>query len=224
MSTGAGVLQVNVGRTVVADWTGRAADPTAFIKQGVAAPVLATRTGLVGDEVGDTVHHGGPDMAVYAFASEDLMRWSRLLGGPLRPGDFAENLTTVGIDVNAARVGERWQVGGALLEISKVRIPCYKFAARIAQRGFDSAGWIRRFTADARPGPYFRVLVEGPIAAGSPIEVVHRPDHGITVSDMFRILTTEQHRKAELLRIDGLAASVRAKIDQAAPPATTLPA
>lgn len=109
-------------------------------------------------------------------------------------------------------MGERWRIGGVLLEIAKVRIPCSVFKNWMGLGGFDDTAWVKRFSIDGRPGPYLRVLEEGLIRAGDSIEVVHRPDHGITVTDMFRILTTERRRAHELLAIEHLAASVRDQI------------
>lgn len=213
------VRSVNVGRPAAE--AGTREERTAIRKRPVLGPVTATRLGLAGDGVGSPDVHGGADMAVYAFAREDLDRWGAELGLDLPDGWFGENLTTSGIDVNAALVGERWQVGGALLEISKVRIPCHTFQVRMAEAGAPTTGWVKRFTADARPGPYFRVLEEGPIAAGDPVEVVHRPGHGITVSHMFRALTTDRRLLPDLLEVDGLAHSVREIVSQTRGPADT---
>ena len=201
---------VNVGQPRAT--VGTREQRTAIGKEPVDGPVLATRLGLDGDAVGSPDVHGGVDMAVYAFAREDLHAWQRELGIQLPDGWFGENLTTYGIDVNAALVGERWRVGEALLEISKVRIPCNTFQIRMAEAGGPDRGWVKRFTEEARPGPYFRVLEPGQIRAGDPIEVVRRPDHGITVTDMFRALTTEAALLPRLLEIDGLAESVRTKV------------
>jgi MOSC domain-containing protein YiiM len=185
---------------------------TAIGKVPLSGPGRATSLGLVGDAVGSPDVHGGTDMAVYAYAREDLDRWASVLGVDLPDGWFGENLTTYGIDVNEALVGEQWRIGGALFEVAKVRIPCNTFQVRIAEAGGPERGWVRRFTEDARPGPYLRVLEEGDVAAGDAIEVVHRPGHGITVSHMFRALTTEQRLLPDLAAVDGLAASVRSKV------------
>ena len=192
--------------------SGPAAPAQLHRKRSLTGPVLAHRLGITGDQVTDTKDHGGPDMAVYAFAREDLDRWAAELGSRDPDGHFAENLTTYGIDVNEALVGERWRIGEALMEIAKVRIPCQTFKGWMGLTGFDDTAWVKRFAADNRPGPYLRVIEEGTVQAGDPIEVVHRPGHGITVSFMFRALTTEQHLLPELLRIEGLAESVRAQI------------
>jgi MOSC domain-containing protein YiiM len=90
-----------------------------------------------------------------------------------------------------------------------VRIPCNTFKGWLGESGFDNTAWVKRFTQANRPGSYLRVLEEGLIRAGDALEVVRRPEHGITVSFMFRALTTERHLMPELLRIDGLADSVR---------------
>lgn len=202
---------VHVGLPKDEEWAGNL-KRTAIDKHAVTGPVDVRRLGIVGDQVADTLHHGGPDMAVYAFAREDLDRWERELGGPIRDGMFGENLTTEGIDVNGALVGERWRIGEVLLEIAKVRIPCSVFKNWMGLGGFDDTAWVKRFAANQRPGPYLRVLEEGRMQAGDEIVVEHRPDHGVTVSQMFRALTTERGLAPSLLAVDGLAESVRARI------------
>ena len=202
------LLSIHVGQP---EYDGWAADfeGTSIRKRPVDGPVRATAFGLEGDRVAHPEFHGGRDMAVYAFAREDYDHWSRELGREAPDGLFGENLTTEGIDVNEALVGERWRIGEAVFEIAKVRIPCNTFKGWLGESGFDNTAWVKRFTQANRPGPYLRVLEEGVIRAGDALEVVRRPDHGITVSFMFRALTTERHLMPELLRIDGLADSVR---------------
>lgn len=201
------VVAVNVGRVRAAPWAG--IGRTGMDKQSVPGTVRATRLGLVGDEVGDTKYHGGPDQAVYAFAREDLDWWEAELGREIRDGQFAENLTTRGIDVNEAEVGERWRVGTATLEVAMVRIPCNDFKSWQRLNGFEDRAWVKRFAAQQRPGPYLRVVQEGELRAGDDLAVVHQPGHGVTVSTMFRALTTERALLPELLRVDGLARVVR---------------
>jgi len=201
------LLSVNVGLPQEREWAG--IGRTSIDKRPVEGAVEVGPLGLEGDQVSDTKHHGGVDQAVYAFAREDLDRWVEKLGRPIRDGLFGENLTTTGIDVNGAEVGERWRVGGVLLEVASVRIPCNDFKGWLGETGFDTTSWVKRFTADGRPGPYLRVLEPGTLAAGDPIEVVHRPGHGVTVATMFRALTTERHLLPELLVVDGLVDEAR---------------
>ena len=121
-------------------------------------------SGLVGDFIGDTRHHGGDDQAVYAFAREDLDRWEQRLDRELPNGFFGENLTTSGLDVAEARVGERWRVGEeVVLQVTSPRIPCSTFRGWV-----DERGWLKTFTADARPGAYLAVITPGRVYAGDP--------------------------------------------------------
>ncbi|MGK3088616.1 MOSC domain-containing protein [Streptomyces sp. WAC01490] len=153
-------------------------------------------SGLVGDAVCDLRHHGGSDQAVYAFAREELDAWERQLGGrELANGSFGENLTTVGVDVSGALIGERWRVGAELLlEVTSGRIPCRTFADHVKEEK-----WVRRFTQEAVTGAYLRVIEPGTIRAGDPVEIVHRPDHEITAALQFRAVTTERTLLPSLL-------------------------
>jgi MOSC domain-containing protein YiiM len=198
------VVSVNVGLARDEAWAGYVRR-TAIDKRPVDGPVRVGELGLAGDEVADTKHHGGTYQAVYAFAREDLDHWAEQLGRPIAPGLFGENITTAGIDVNEALMGERWRIGTVLLEVVSVRIPCSVFKNWLGVSGYDDARWVKRFTAAGRPGPYLRVLEPGRLAAGDAVVVEHRPDHDVTVSTMFRALTTERSllpRLAGLDRID----------------------
>jgi MOSC domain-containing protein YiiM len=152
-------------------------------------------SGLVGDFIGDGRNHGGDGQAVYAFQREDLDEWARRLGRELPNGFFGENLTTVGLEVNDARLGERWRVGReVVLRVTTPRIPCSTFRGWIGEKG-----WARIFTAAGRPGAYLSVITPGTISAGDPIEVVHRPNHDVTISLAFRATTTERALLPRLL-------------------------
>jgi MOSC domain-containing protein YiiM len=205
------VISVNVGKVREASWAG--IGRTAMDKQPVRGVVAVGRLGLEGDQVGDTKWHGGVDQAVYAFAREDLDWWEHELGQEIRDGQFAENLTTRGIDVNESEVGERWRIGSATFEVAMVRIPCNDFKNWQDLSGYDGTGWVRRFTRRGRPGPYLRVVQEGEIQAGDDLVVVHQPGHGVTVSMMFRALTTERALLPELARVENLAREPRSRMD-----------
>ena len=144
-------------------------------------------SGLVGDHIGDRGSHGGDDQAVYAYAREDLDDWEGVLGRSLSPGSFGENLTTLGLDVTGALIGERWAIGQDVeLQVTDPRIPCSTFRGWIG-----TPGWLRTFTEAAKPGAYLRVLAPGSIAAGDTITVTHRPAHAVTIGLVFRAMTRE---------------------------------
>ncbi len=207
---------VSVGLPRDKEWAG--IGRTSIDKRPVTGPVAVGELGIEGDQVSDTRHHGGPDQAVYAYAREDLDFWERELGMPIRDGQFGENLTTEGIDVNDLEIGTRLRVGepgvGILVEAVYVRTPCNDFKGWMGESGYDPRAWVRRFTAEARPGPYLRVLETGTIAPGDAIEVVHRPGHGRTIRDMFVALNTDRSRLPDLLVVDGLLPKVRAKAEE----------
>jgi MOSC domain-containing protein YiiM len=186
---------------------------TGIDKRPVTGPVLVTApgpkgdgaVGLDGDRVYDVANHGGTDQAVYAYAREELDGWEAELGTVLRNGSFGENLTTEGIDVSGALIGERWRIGqDVLLEVSCPRIPCGTF-----QGWLDAVGWIKRFTAEAKPGAYLRVIEPGYLSAGDPVAIAYRPDHEATVALMFRALTLEPDLLPRLAGVDALPAETR---------------
>ncbi|MBD0710093.1 MULTISPECIES: MOSC domain-containing protein [unclassified Streptomyces] len=191
------LLSVNVGRAKAVDYTDAASGLTGIDKRPVDGPVRIEApgvpgvggAGLAGDSVCDLRFHGGNDRAAYAFAREDLDRWERELGRDLVNGTFGENLTTSGVEVNGALIGERWRIGEeVVLEVTGGRIPCRTFGGFLGEQG-----WVRRFTqSDAGPGAFLRVIVPGEIRAGDPVTVVHRPDHAITVALLHRAATVER--------------------------------
>ncbi|AGS71283.1 MOSC domain-containing protein [Streptomyces collinus] len=190
------LLSLNVGRPRPVPYTDQPEGVTGIDKQPVDRPVRvaapgpkgAGASGVAGDAVCDTRHHGGDDQAVYAYAREDLDAWERELGRPLPSGCFGENLTTEGLDVSGALIGERWRIGsGLVLEVTSGRIPCRTFQGHLGERG-----WVKRFTRKGVTGAYLRVIEPGEIRAGDPIEIVHRPDHAVTAALQFRAVTTER--------------------------------
>lgn len=201
------LLSVNLGRPKAVPYTDQPQGLTGIDKQSADGPVRvaapgSARTGasgLAGDAVCDTRHHGGEHQAVYAMAREDLDDWERELGRPLPNGSFGENLTTVGLDVSGARIGERWRVGPrVVLEVTCGRIPCRTFQAHLGEKR-----WVRRFTEKGAPGAYLRVVEPGEIRAGDPVEIVHRPEHEVTVALQFRAVTTERELLPRLLAAGG---------------------
>ncbi|HSB78648.1 MAG TPA: MOSC domain-containing protein [Candidatus Methylomirabilis sp.] len=193
MSTRGRVLSVNVGSVREFEYNGRPAR-SAIWKSPVAGRVAVRGVNLDGDDQADREVHGGPDKAVYAYAVEDIRWWEQVLGRSLQYAEFGENLTTEGIDVNGALVGERWEIGSTLLEVSEPRVPCWRLGVRMQDKLFP-----RRFTEALRPGAYLRILVAGDVGAGDEIRVVERPDHDLTVRDVLRIYARDREEVGRLL-------------------------
>lgn len=166
-----------------------------------------TGSGLAGDRIGNTKLHGGDDQAVYAYAREDLDDWEVVLAQRITNGMFGENLTTTGIDVTRARIGEHWRIGtdGLVLEVSAPRTPCRTFASFM-----KVDGWIKTFTHAAKPGAYLRVISPGAVRAGDAIVVDHRPDHDVTIELAFRARMSEPDLLPALRAADALSADFKA--------------
>ena len=188
------VVSVNVARPREIEWLGRRAT-TSIWKKPVAGGVHVAQHNLAGDKQADLRFHGGADKAVYTYAREDYEWWGEELGGPLADGTFGENLTLAGVDVTSAVVGERWEVGSALLQVTGPRTPCWKLGARMEDVEFPVY-----FAAAGRPGAYLRVLAEGYLEAGCEIDVVQKPAHGLTVGEVARIYHGDRARCEDLLR------------------------
>jgi len=198
---------VNAGRTRASRFgtLGR----TAIDKRPLTGTVRIEELGVTGDEIADLKHHGGTDQAVYAFAREDYTYWEAELGRRLAAGAFGENLTTVGLDVQGSRIGERWQVGTALLEVTDVRIPCSVFAGFV-----DVPDWVRRFTEHGVPGAYLRVIEPGEVGAGDAIDVTQTRAHDLTVGYAFRAATTEPDLLPALAAEERLGRNLRRRVEK----------
>jgi MOSC domain-containing protein YiiM len=187
------VLSINITSVVhQGEWTG-SEGRTGIDKRSVTGLIEFKNNGVAGDRIIDTNVHGGYDQAVYAYAREDAQWWEKELNEEISAGRFGENLTTEGIDVNAALVGEQWKIGTVILEVSQPRIPCRVFA------GFwKRATLIKDFTQAARPGAYLRIIQEGTAQAGDAIEVIYKPNHEITISDLFSAKSGERTKINEI--------------------------
>lgn len=187
------VLSINITSIVhEGEWTG-SEGRTGIDKRSVSGPIEFKNNGVAGDRIIDTNVHGGYDQAVYAYASEDAQWWEKEINEVIPAGRFGENLTTEGIDVNAALVGEKWKIGSVILEVSQPRIPCRVFA------GFwKRATLIKDFTQAGCPGTYLRIIQEGTAQAGDAIEVIYKPEHSIRISDLFAAKSGERSKINEI--------------------------
>lgn len=202
-SKSARVLSVNVGRPRIIEWLGQT-ESTSIWKSPVEGRVMVLGVNLDGDDQADREVHGGPDKAVYSYASEDTTWWEGQLGRSFGPAAFGENLTLQGVDVSGALIGECWEIGDALFEVAQPRFPCWKLGARMNDPNFPDL-----FRAARRPGAYLRIIREGDVGAGDEVRIVHRPSHGMTLRDVVAIYDTQRNRAPEFLVIPELAAGLK---------------
>jgi len=195
------VLSINIAHMVhEGAWTG-SEGRTGIDKRPTSQPIKFENNEVAGDVVVDRKHHGGYDKAVYAYAREDAIWWEAQISKKLNNGAFGENLTTEGIDVNAALIGERWEIGTVILEVSEPRIPCRVFA------GFwDRSTLIKEFTDARRPGTYLRIIKEGEIKAGDEIKIIFKPEHEISIKDLFDAKSGERSKITALKELQDFSA------------------
>jgi MOSC domain-containing protein YiiM len=211
------VLSVNTGAGRDAEWAGRLRR-TAIDKRPAPGAVAVGRLGLAGDEQVDKADHGGYEQALYAYAREDLDWWVERLGRELASGTFGENITTRGLDVTGALIGEVWRLGSAVVQVTSPRIPCAVFAGWM-----DERQWVKRFADAGRTGAYLRVLEEGRVGAGDPVEVLARPATAVTIAESARAYYGDADLMRRLLLVEGrsskwdeIAPSVLGRAGQAA--------
>jgi MOSC domain-containing protein YiiM len=167
--------------------------------------------GLAGDVVADEQNHGGPDQALYLYSSEDYAYWARELGAEPEPGTFGENLTLSGFGSDPVRIGDRFRIGGALVEVTAPRIPCAVFATRMGE-----PEWVKRFADARRPGLYVRVLEPGGVAAGDPVERLAGGNGHPTVVELMDVWYESEPDAGLLERLLAapLAARARANVER----------
>ena len=193
------VLSVNITATILeGEWIATEGQ-TGIDKRPISGAVRFENEQVHGDVIGDKSAHGGYDQAVYAYAREDADWWEQEIALTIENGRFGENLTTQGVDVSAAVIGERWRVGSVILEVSQPRIPCRTFA------GFwKRPTLIKEFMAAGKPGTYLRIIQEGEITAGDEIEIIHLPSHGITIADVYAAKNGERSKVEEIALVKEL--------------------
>lgn len=176
------ILSVNVGRPRELLYRGRTVR-TGIFKSPVEGRLAINRLNLVGDEQADLSVHGGTDKAVYAYTSENYAYWEQELTRALPFGQFGENLTVEGMPETDVSIGDVFQMGSAVLQVSQPRTPCFKLGLKMGSPRF-----LKAFLESGRTGFYLRVLEEGEVGAGDDIEALSADPGHVTVLEMTRLL------------------------------------
>ncbi len=209
MSSTPQLVSVNVGKPQpLGQWRGHTIG-SGIVKSPVAGRVAVRGVNLDGDGQADWRVHGGPDKAVYAYAREDSDWWAAELGREIPHGMFGENLTTRGVDCSGAVIGERWRVGTVELEVCQPRLPCFKLGLR-----FDDQKMLKRFARASRPGAYLRIVQEGELGVGDAVEVVDRPEHGVTIALVSDAILVDHALMARAAQAPQLAEGLREHLAQ----------
>lgn len=183
---------------------------SAIARSPFLGPVMLSENGLEGDQVADTKNHGGPDKALHLYPYEHYPYWRKKLGGHQlldSAGAFGENISALGLTEDIVKIGDRFQMGKAVIELSHGRQPCWKIEHR-----FERKQMVADILTNGHCGLYFRVVRSGEVEKGDLIEQIYSPDHGWTVQRVFQLLYSGQHKNekgqqslSQLLELDSLA-------------------
>ena len=177
---------------------------TGIFKSPVSGRVGVALTNIEGDRQADLAVHGGRDKAVYAYPQCHYDYWAQMLGrGPLEASQFGENLTVTGLDESSVVIGDRYRAGSVEMVIAQPRLPCFKLGIRVGDDTFP-----QRFLMSGRLGFYLRVEQQGEFAAGDTIELLDRPEHGITVRDLWQTVFDRGNARVEASRCLDLLAHI----------------
>lgn len=188
------LVSVNVSSGRAVRWKGEDVE-TGIFKVPVDGPVRVGRTNLEGDRQADLRVHGGEYKAVYAYSADHYPWWRAESGRDLPYGSFGENLTIEGFAEEEVCVGDRFRIGGAVLEAVQPRFPCFKLGLR-----FEDDSIIARFLESGRWGVYFRVVEEGVLSVGQEVVAVHRDPARVPVPEVLRLSTAETKSPERLRR------------------------
>jgi MOSC domain-containing protein YiiM len=184
------LISLNVARPRLIVYQGKTIN-TGIFKEPVAGPVQLRTLNLDGDRQADLTVHGGPNKAVYGYPSEHYPFWhEELPGTTLSWGMFGENFTTTGLSEDELHIGDRFQIGSAIVMVRQPRMPCYKLAAK-----FQRDDMLERFLVSGRSGFYFSVEKEGSVAVDDDFQLLTRNEQGITIAEMNRLFARDRYNQ-----------------------------
>jgi ferredoxin-NADP reductase/MOSC domain-containing protein YiiM len=205
------LLSVNVGLPRDIEWKGRTVH-TGIWKDPVRGRCRVGQLNLDGDGQGDVAGHGGEQRAVFVYQIESYRYWQeQLKRTDFVHGQFGENFTIEGLLDDAVCIGDRYQIGSALFEVTQPRVTCYRVGIRMNEPRMPAL-----LTSSGRPGFYFRVLQEGEVGAGDEIVKVGEAKEGITVTEINALLYSPNHPRDQLeraLRIEALSPGWRSSFE-----------
>jgi MOSC domain-containing protein YiiM len=175
------IVRVCIGRPADIEFDGKMVT-TGIFKSPVDNNVAVGLLNLAGDGQADLTVHGGRDKAIYAYSQDHYDYWAKELGiAKLEDAQFGENLTVAGLSEDEVIVGDRYKVGSATVTVTQPRLPCFKLGIRLGDKAFP-----KRFLDSGRLGMYLRVEEEGALQCGDTFDLIDRPDHGISLHDLWQ--------------------------------------
>lgn len=178
------IISTNIAQPVTIEWQGQSVQ-TGIYKFGVEVPIFLGTEDVEKDHVLDRRYHGGPDKACYLYSADHYQFWqSKYPDKDWKWGMFGENLTVTGLDESEIRIGDRYQIGDALVQVSQPRQPCFKLGVR-----FGDQNVVKEFWNSPYPGVYVRVLKSGKVKKGDELLLIDHDPNSLSVSQVFSIFT-----------------------------------
>lgn len=206
------VISTNIGKPQLIEWRGQQIE-TGIYKYPVDEPIFLGTEDVVNDHVIDRRYHGGIDKACYLYSSDHYDFWrSKFSDLKFNWGMFGENLTVSGLNEAEVHIGDRFQIGNAIVQVSQPRQPCFKLGIR-----FNDQKVVSDFWESPYPGVYVRIIQEGEVKKGDDFVLLHRNEGSLSVAQVFSIFTSNQENLElieKALTEDLLAASCRRDIEK----------
>jgi len=201
------LLSVNIGQKRTQQ-KGNELETTGIYKLPTREPVQIGTLGIKDDFIASEKHHGGPDQAIYIYGAPDYAWWSKELGKETGPGTFGDNLTVSDLESSQYKIGDRLNIGPAILEVTAPRTPCSTLAARMGDPQF-----VKKYRKAERPGLYCRVIREGIVRTGEAVNLESFAGEPVTVIELFRDYYRTEKDEGTLRRFLRAPIAIRARKD-----------
>ncbi|MHB9142861.1 MAG: MOSC domain-containing protein [Paludibacter sp.] len=176
------IISTNIAEPIMIEWNGEQVQ-TGIYKYSVEAPIFLEPEDVVNDHVIDRRYHGGKDKACYLYSADHYPFWkTKYPDQDWRWGMFGENLTISGLDESEIRIGDRFRIGQAVVQVTQPRQPCFKLGVRFGDQSVVDDFWDSAF-----PGVYVRVLQAGAVRKGDEIRLIEGDPESLSVSQVFSI-------------------------------------
>lgn len=181
------IISTNIAKPATIEWRGQTVE-TGIYKYAVEKPVFLGSEDVENDHVIDRRYHGGPDKACYLYSADHYAFWkNKYPDQDWLWGMFGENLTVGGLNESEIRIGDRFQIGEAVVQVSQPRQPCFKLGVRFGTQQIVDDFWMSSF-----PGVYVRVLTSGTVQAGDEMRLLSRNPESLTVSQVFSVFRSNR--------------------------------
>lgn len=176
------IISTNIAKPATIEWRGQKVE-TGIYKYAVGNPIFLGSEDVANDHVIDRRYHGGPDKACYLYSADHYPFWqNKYPTQDWKWGMFGENLTISGLNESEIRIGDRFQIGGAVVQVTQPRQPCFKLGVRFGDQSVVSDFWTLPY-----PGVYVRVLSPGEVKRGDELVLIERDPKSLSVSQVFSI-------------------------------------